>query len=148
METHQQKQAAQILDQSVMFADNVLKRLIAHTLGRDVNELFNSYIETKGEILITDSKHQKKYIMRLDIVDKDYMLDLGEFKGNENVKQRMIFLLNTVKVLYCPIKDHMKKWAASNGAEFNYVLQIGLNTTLFIDKNSKKRIGILLKPCP
>ena len=133
-----------IVENSLAFADNVIKRLVAHTLKKDVNELFDTCIDTRGQILIHDSNSDKKYLMGLDIVDKDYMLDLGAFQGNEDVKNRMIFLLNAVKVLYCPIKEHMKSWASENETTFNYVLQLGLNTTLFLDKETEKRIGIIL----
>jgi hypothetical protein len=144
-----QTETKNILEQSVSFADNVLKRLVAHTIDEDIDDLFDECVETRGAILIKeegDGKDEKpnKYTLELDIVDHDYMLDLMHFKDDKNVKDRIVFLLNTVKVLYCPIKDHMKKWADENDTTFNYVLQIGLNTTLFLDKDSKKRIGIKL----
>jgi hypothetical protein len=144
-----QTEAKNILEQSVSFADNVLKRLVAHTIDKDIDDLFDEYVKTRGAILINEKVNGKdedtnKYTLELDIVDHDYMLDLVHFKDDKNVKERIVFLLNTVKVLYCPIKDHMKKWAAENGTMFNQVLQIGLNTTLFLDKDSKKRIGIKL----
>lgn len=148
----EQDKAKLVLEQSVMFADNVIKHLVAHTLGKEVDDLFDTVVESKGEVLIKDlsnkpkeSTESEKYTLGLDIVDSDYMLDLLHFKDNEQVKEQMIFLLNTVKVLYCPIKDYMKKWASENNTTFNYVLQIGLNTTLFLDKDCKKRIGIILK---
>ena len=163
-----------ILNQSCMFADNVLKRLIALTIMRDVRDVFEDHLDTRGSVLMTivdqETKKETKYVLELDIVDADYMLDLGELKDNPEVKQRLTFLLNTVKVLYCPLKDYMKKWVNTEQnepisittdslecadiekeinidsiASFNYVLQIGLNTTLFIDKDTKKRIGIILK---
>ena len=150
-----QQKADMILDQSMMFADNVLKRLVAHTLDVDIDELFDTMVKTRGEILIVDNQTEhcelsqllepQKYTMGLDIVDHDYMLDLGRYADDPKVKEQMVFLLNTVKVLYCPIKDYMKTRTQCNGSAFNYVLQIGLNTTLFLDKDSKKRIGIVLK---
>ena len=138
-----QTEARNILDQSVSFADNVLKRLVAHTVGKDVEDLFDEHIKTRGAILINDGEH-KKYTLTLDLVGKKYMLDLKHFKDHKGVRERIIFLLNTVKVLYCPIKDHMKKWAKDNDTTYNNVLQIGLNTTLFLDKDSEKRIGVIL----
>lgn len=131
-----------LITQATMFADNVLKRLVAHTLNKPINDLFDDYVKTRGEILLDVNK--TKYTLKLDIVPKDYMLDLKQFKNHAGVRERMEFLLNMVKVLYCPIKDHMKEWAKKNDTTFNYVLQIGLNTTLFIDQSSKKRIGIIL----
>lgn len=144
-----QIEAKNILEQSVSFADNVLKRLVAHTIDEDIDNLFDECVETRGSILIkkngdSNDDEPSNYTLELDIVDHDYMLDLKHFKDDENVKERIVFLLNTVKVLYCPIKDHMKKWAMENDTTFNYVLQIGLNTTLFLDKDSKKRIGVKL----
>lgn len=142
-----QKDAKAVLLQSVMFADNVLKRLVALTVDEDVNDLFDTILPTSGSVLITadEGKAETKYNMHLDIVDADYMLDLGILKDSAEVRDRITFLLNTVKVLYNPIKDHMKQLTAESGGNFNYVLQIGLNTTLFLDKDVKKRIGIIMK---
>lgn len=144
-----QKEAKNILEQSVSFADNVIKRLVAHTIGRDTDDLFETCLKTRGAILLKENVNTKddvlnEYTLNLDLVDHDYMLDLKQFKDHKGVKDRIIFLLNTVKVLYCPIKDHMKNWAKENDTTFNHVLQIGLNTTLFLDKDSKKRIGVIL----
>jgi hypothetical protein len=142
-----QTEAKNILDHSVSFADNVLKRLVAHTVDEDIKDLFDECVDTRGAILIKSVDNKSNdYTLNLDIVDCDYMLDLKHFTENKEVRERIIFLLNTVKVLYCPIKDYMKKWGDENNIEFNYVLQIGLNTTLFLDKDSKKRIGIILTP--
>lgn len=188
-EKKKEEDAKTILNQSVMFADNVLKRLIALTIGKDVHDVFENLLDTRGSVLMSvinqETKEEKKYTLTLDIVDSDYMLELGELNDHPEVKQRLTFLLNTVKILYCPLKDYMKKWITSDkkyplytkngaleysdfktesiydskkyddsnnelnidesGSTFNYVLQIGLNTTLFLDKDTKKRIGIILK---
>ena len=140
---NKQEDAKLILEQSVLFADKVLKKLMSHTLDANIEEIFDSVLDTSGEILLDDGKN--KYKMYLDIVEKNYVLDLKNFKNNTQVKNSMIFLLNTVKVLYCPIKDHVKLWSVGRGKTFNGVLQIDLNTNLFIDRNSQKRIGIVLK---
>jgi hypothetical protein len=150
-EAVKQRTAKNVLDQSVLFADNVLKRLVAITVKEDVDDIFEEHVPTRGSILIdfknTDEKQPlcEKYVLELDIVPADYMLDLGPMKDSPEVKDRMVFLLNTVKVLYCPIKDYMKARAAETNDSFNYVLQIGLNTTLFLNKDTDKRIGIVLK---
>ena len=133
----QSNSASDIIENSIAYADNVLKRLIAHTMGEDVKTLFEDCIDTRGSILIDDGK--KKYTMQLDIVPRDYMLDLLHFSGRSDVKERMAFLLNTVKVLFCPLRDHIRK-----DHSFQYVLAIDKNTTLFFDKDSANRIGITL----
>jgi hypothetical protein len=141
---NKQKEVKHILEQAVLFADNVLKRLVSHTVGEDIDELFDNYVKTRGAVLLKDEDNKEEYTLNLDMVDHDYMLDLKQFTGHSGVKERIVFLLNTVKVLYCTIKDHMKIWAKKNNTTFNHVLQIGLNTTLFLDKDSEKRIGIIL----
>lgn len=123
---------------TVVFADKVLKQLIELTI-RD--NIFDESVET-GVLMISDGID--KYKMYLDIVDKDYMLDLGPFKNNGKIQEVIIFLLNSVKTLFCPLKDYMKEWAIDNDTDFSYVLQIGLNTTMFLDKDCQKRIGIIL----
>jgi|OM-RGC.v1.024302844 hypothetical protein len=127
----------EIMDNAIVYADNVLKRLVAHTLDVDVKSVFDEQLSTIGSILIDDGKD--RYLLQLDIVEHDYVLDLLHFANRSDVKERIVFLLNTVKVLYCPIRDYMR-----TKCEFNYVLQIGLNTTLFLDHTSKNRIGITL----
>ena len=143
-----QEYAKHMLEQYILFADNALKRLVAHTIGEDIDNLFDDYVRDSSAIIIKgvdeNSNESNNYKLKLDVVDHDYMLDLKQFKNHSGVQERIVFLLNSVKVLYCPIKDYMKKWANDNNTTFNYVLQIGLNTTLFLDKDSKKRIGIVL----
>lgn len=137
-----------VINNSIIFADNVLKNLVAHTLNVALEDIFDNVVPNKQPILINYAAKNKKYYMSLDIVDKDYMLDLGELRDEkvfESVKGRMIFLLNTVKMLYCPIKDYMKKWASERGQTFDYMLEIDMNTTLYLDRGKEKRIGIILK---
>lgn len=138
----------QVIDHSILFADNVLKNLVAHTLDVAIEDIFDNVVPNKQPILINYAAKNKKYIMSLDIVDKDYMLDLGELRDEkvfESVKGRMIFLLNTLKMLYCPIKDYMQKWASNRGQKFDYMLEIDINTTLYLDRDKEKRIGIILR---
>ena len=127
-----------ILENSMKFADKVLKQLVACTLNTTVDELFSECLDDTGYVGIEID--DIKFSLSLGIVPKDYMLDLGRFHGNAEVQERMVFLLNCVKLLYCPVKDHMKKQM-----DFNYVLQLDLNTTMFLDSGTEKRIGILLK---
>lgn len=131
-----------MIEHSVAFADNVLKRLVAHTVSKDLNELFDTHVDTRGEILINDGSTQ--YSLSLDIVPHDYMLDLGHFSNNDSVKERIVHLLNMVKVLYIPVKAHMVKWASDHDTTFEYNLQLDLNTTLFLNHETEKRIGIVL----
>lgn len=147
IDDYKQSQSTQIIEQSVTVADNVLKRLVAHTVGHTVEDLFDDCLGTIGQIFIesTDTEHGGKYIMQLDIVDKDYMLDLKDLNENNAVKQRMIFLLDAVKVLYCSVKDRMKKWAELNDTTFEYMLELDSNTTLYLDSQKNKRIGITLQ---
>ena len=149
MDIKKQADAKSVLNQSIAFADNVLKRLVAHTLNIDIDDIFEDYMDTIGEVLIKESDSEnnvrKEYTLSLDLVPHDYMLDLKHLKDHAGVKERIVFLLNTVKVLYCTIKDYMKKWSADNNTTFNKVLQIGLNTTLFLDKDADQRIGIIFK---
>lgn len=138
----------QAIDNSILFADNVLKNLVAHTLDIPVEDIFTNVVPAKHPILINYAAKNKKYYMSLDIVDKDYMLELGDLKDEkvfESVKSRMIFLLNTVKFLYCPIKDYMKKWASDRDKTFDYMLGVDTNTTLYLDRDKEKRIGIILR---
>lgn len=126
-----------IMDNSILYADNVLKKLIAHTLHKEVTDLFNDNIDTIGAILIDDGKDI--YRLQLGFVKKDYELDLLHFTNRSDVRERMVFLLNTVKILYCSLCNYMKTIM-----EFNYKLEIGMNTTLYLDPDSEYRIGIIL----
>jgi hypothetical protein len=150
LDDFKQTQSKEILDKSAMLADYAIKHLVAHTVGKPVLDLFESYIETPGHILIekkNDDVHISRvsqYIMKLQIVDKDYMLDLKELKNNESVKQRMVYLLNAVKVLYCAVKNHMQTWALRNNTTFDYNLHLDSNTTFYLDEEKNKRIGIVL----
>ena len=137
------------IDNSINFADNVVKNLVAHTVGVPVMDIFADIHPTKKEILIDYKAKNKRYCMSLDLVDKDYMLDLGNLKDEgvfKSVKARMAFLLNMTTLLYCPIVKYMQEWANDNGRSFEYLLEVDINnTTLYLDKNSEKRIGIMLR---
>lgn len=137
--TDQKNETEVIVNNSILFADKVLKLLIAHTLDADIKNVFEDHHTESGFIRINDGSSE--YDMYLDIVDKDYMLDLIHFNNNVNIRDRMVFLLNTVKVLFPPLKDYIK----NSHSEFNYVLQIDpKNTTLFLNPDMDKRIGIML----
>ena len=136
------KKASMVIEHATAFADYPLKSLIAHTLGKSIHHLFGDVDSKVGHIKITQeldgkTKHKK---MSLQIKPKDYMLDLGELKDAPKAKECMTFLLNSVRVLFPALRDHLRK-----SMEFNYVLQISLNTMLFFDKDSPKRIGIVLE---
>ena len=139
------KRSEALIVNSILFADRPLKALVADVMGEDIETLFEDCAPSTGHIVISEEKSDK-YEMKLGIVPSDYMLDLGKYKSNNEVKDRIIFLLNAVKVLYRPLKDYMNERAKKmNKPPFNYLLQIGHNTTLFLDKNSNTRIGILFK---
>ncbi len=118
------------LDRSMAYADNVLKRLVNETTGK---QTFHDFLPSRGNILI-EQKNGTKFTLCLDIVDKDYMLDLSQI--DVNVKPQILFLLNTVKLLYYMLK---------NAAKLEYTLQIANNTTLYLEENCPKRIGVILK---
>jgi hypothetical protein len=146
---YKQNQAQAIIKQSTLMADRVLKQLIAHTVGESIDCLFEECLETTGQIHIeksSDNKSEKtRYIMQLGLVDKKYMLNMKELVNDDSVKQRLAFLLNMVKVLYCALKNHMLIWASNNNTSFDYNLNIAENTTLYLDEGKSKRIGVLLK---
>ena len=126
------------LNTCAMYTDRVVKELIALTVNKDINVLFEDVMENKSVIKYTHS-NGSVYNFKLDIVDADYFLELGELKDNKHVKNIMSQLLNMTRVTYCPLKDYMKGLG-----EFNYVLQLDHNTTLFLDKDVKKRVGIIM----
>jgi hypothetical protein len=124
-----------LFDNAMIFADNVLKRLVAHTLNKKVEDLFEDCFDTRGFILI--QKGDQQFKMSLDLVDKSYMLDLGCLSNSPEVKDHMVFLLNTVRLLFPAIRDtHLTA---------DCELHLDVNTTLYIDKDSDKRLGILIQ---
>jgi hypothetical protein len=134
------------LDQSIGFADNVLKKLIAYTVNRPVESLFDMVTEQKGDILLEIKNKKsvsKKFIMSLDIVSKDYILDplqLGESEINNGAG----FLFSTIDVLYPALNKHMAQWAKKNNTAFNYTLQRD-GITVYLDDQINKRIGVVVR---
>lgn len=145
-ETLEQKQAKHRVTVAVGHADHVLKRLIGYTIDCRPEDIFSVYTNHVSKLQLNDGTTGESYLMYLDIVDHDYMLDLKQFDGNPVVIQRMVFLLNCVKMLYPPICECMKMWSTSNNTTFDYILgPLANNTTMFLDKNVEKRIGIRLE---
>ena len=144
-----QKRMEFLIDNSMKYADNVVKHLVSHTLNKKIDDVFQTYVKTIGEIHVkyVDNKENKlTYSLSLSIVPKDYMLDLMHFTGNREVLKLMGFLIDLTKLAYRPIKEYMKKWSSDNNVEFNYeFIQVAHNTTLYLDENSQKRIGFILK---
>lgn len=144
-----QKRMEFLIDNSMKYADNVVKHLVSHTLDKKIDNVFQSYVETIGEIhvkYVDNKKNKSTYSLSLSIVPKDYMLDLMHFTGNKEVLKLMGFLIDLTKLAYRPIKKYMKQWSNDNNVEFNYeFIQVAHNTTLYLDENSEKRIGFILK---
>lgn len=136
VDNYKQAASKKIIDQSIMFADRVLKNLIAHTMSRSVDEVFEDILETTGIITVDN-----KYSMGLGVVDKEYVLDLKEYTGNEQVKDRIVFLLNMAKIAYCPIKTYLD----TTGQEFDHKLLIDMNTNLYFSEHTEKRIGVIFR---
>jgi hypothetical protein len=128
------------MEHSVQFADKAVKSLIAHTMDKKVDALFNSVVEP-SYVVIEDGKSE--YFMSLELVSKDYELDLAQFNDDKDITARVIFLLDTVKDVYYTIKLNMQ--GLENNTPFNYVLQLSPGLTLFLDENSEKRIGVVIK---
>lgn len=141
--TQPQPDIETMISNTVPFVDNVLKRLIAHTLARDIDSIFDSYYPTVGVIeLESPNSRNDKYSLSLDIVPRDYILDLGPFKDHPEVNNCVSFLLNAVAVLYAPLSDVT---SMRIGNTFNYKINISSNSTIFLDESSDKRIGVVLK---
>ena len=132
-----------VIDNAVIFADNVLKRLIAHTIGEDVDYIFKNCVQTRGALMMV--MNDQKYLMDMAIVDRDYVLDLGAFAEVREVQDKVMFLLNTVQTLYCPMREYMVKRGVLSTKEYSYILHMENNSTLHLDGNSAKRIGVVLK---
>lgn len=139
-----------------------LLKLIYITTNIDLSEQFklkHSINSTKGKDLIAGelvfSNNQKNYKIYLDIVDKDYdLLDsLNKLQLSENnleslndldekIKNPLIsaisFMTQSCLVIFNKIKD-------SNDELLEYNLTLDNNTTIFIDYELNKRIGILFK---
>jgi hypothetical protein len=131
----------EIVEASIHLADKVVKYLIAATLAKPVDQLFDTCLENIGEIII-DTPSGNRYAMYLNLVDKDYMLDLGELAGNDRVKQCMVYILNSANMMFRCLSTHLKKTLPGG---FDYTLNTAYNTTLYLDEQLDTRIGIILK---
>lgn len=131
-----------IVDNAIAYADNVVKRLVALTISGDMS-MFHECCPTVGTIVI--KKGEDTYTMCLDIVEKDYMLDLGVFRGDEVIKTHMLFLINAVRIIYVPIRDAIRETLPDGSPPFDYELGIGHNTTIYLKEDTDMRIGIKLQ---
>ena len=143
----EETRAIGILDKYMYVADCVLKNLVAHTINKKVENVFDSHMNTQASIEVPVSGSHK-YTLQLRMVPKDYMLDLKEFKNPEDikvVKEAIMYLIKAVMSLYrLGVQKYMTIWAKKNNTIFDYSLCVGQNTTLYLDEHCEKRIGIVL----
>jgi hypothetical protein len=105
------------------------------------------------EILIKTK--QEKYALRLEVVDKDYVLDFDIITKDENEEEKKkltdelikhcTFLVNAVNVSFNYFKRTLKR---SKESEEYFLLFISMgideNTNLYIDEDDLFRIGITI----
>lgn len=140
------QQLKNFLDKSIHFADKVLKRFISMSLKKSIPTLFDQCMNTTGELILmhkssVNPKYPNKkrtYKLYLDIVNKDYMLDLGVFSGDKSVARPIQFLLECAQILFGSLKKHVER----AGYKLPGHLMLDQNTTLYIDESAKKRIGV------
>ena len=130
-----------IIQNAISCADKVVKELIAQSLEEKADVLFETMVNTHTIRI----EEKSEYCLALALVPKDYRIDLLHFDRNHAVVATVIFLLDMAKDVYCTLKLHMQLRGLANNTPFEYVLQLDMNGNLFIDENSEKRIGVILK---
>lgn len=109
----------------------------------DMTEFFSIPIKTS---IIDISFKNIQYQLYLDVVQPDYQLNLDPI-DNEDVKAKIIehctFLVNGFKFVFDNFKTKI-----TNGNEKkleNYTINLDTNSTIFINSNDSKRIGLIFK---
>lgn len=121
------------INSMVALADRPVRTLIAKCEGLSVDEKWGTNImDTTGEIHIV-CKNGKKYNISLDVVGKNYMVDLGDLTGEPRALEHMSFLIHCARSVIAPI-------------EYNRTLKVDpLNTTIYFHTDDEYRLGIIIK---
>lgn len=137
-----EEQFNKLIDQAYHFASLPLIKLIKKTINIDLTEkLFepNHILQKTGEIEMSKINDNKKWVLYLAIVDKDYNLDFGSFKEDKEATQSIITqclrIVSFAQILFEYIRNNTKEL-------LEYHLILDNNSTLYLDINCKKRIGI------
>ena len=133
-----EKKMNTLISHAIVHADRVIKLLIAATLNRSVDDLFESYSEQTGYIEIDCKTLSHKYSVKLDIVNKDYIPDFSIFEHEPRFTKALDFLLGNIKILYYPLKNYL-----NSKTVFEYELQIE-NNTIYLDVDCDQRISFVI----
>lgn len=90
----------------------------------------------------------KKYSLYLDLVDPDYNLDISmidDAEASTEIINYATFLVNSFKLLFDHFKTKIKDKNEKKLLLSDLELSLDNNSTLYINKNDIKRIGIIFK---
>jgi len=131
-----------IITQAYAFASVPLLKLIKLTTGDDYTHFLfekNKVLKKSLELEMRRDDEKTQFSLYLDIVDKDYKLNYGKYADDKDSKSvlanQCTRLVSFVQILYNHIRDKNKEL-------LEYHLMLDTNHTLFLDSNTKKRIGI------
>jgi len=137
-----EEQYTKLITQSYAVASLPLIKLLKKTTGVDYTHfLFEEGKELKktAEIEFRRTDEKKQFSLYLDIVDKDYSLNYGKYgeikETREALVNQCLRLISFTQFLYNHIRDKKKEL-------LEHHLILDSNSTLYLDINEKKRIGI------
>jgi hypothetical protein len=124
------------LESAVMFADRQVKQLMAERVNRTVDEMWGTEVVPDiGSSINVECKDGKKYTIRLEVVPRDYILDLKGFENDPKVLQSLSYLIHCCRTYY--------KILEQRGKCSNKTLKVdSATTTLYIHSQDPVRIGL------
>ena len=119
----------------IAFADRPLKELIAIREGVDIVEKWGTQVMVDTGHITVEQKNGTKHNIKLAIVPKNYMLELGELTGDQKALEAMAYLIHCAQCLFQIIKE--------KNDVGNRSLKVDMeSSTLYFHSNDEKRLGI------
>jgi hypothetical protein len=137
-----EEQYMNLISQSYAIASLPLIKLLKKTTNVDYTHFLfekGNELTKTAEIEFRQVEAKEQYVLYLDIVDKDYNLNFGKYDKIEATKEALVNQCLRIISFSQFLFNHMRD---KNKELLEYHLILDSNSTLYIDVNAKKRLGI------
>lgn len=132
------------LDIYAKFSSYPVKKLLSlKYLDISLNDFDDGYGDFIASITIEDKKNKKKYKLYTDVVEKDYVYNLDKFdeEVKKVIRKHMGFIFVSNSFIYFMISNKFQ----NNVKPITILSGDKENSTMFIEKGDKYRLGFILE---
>jgi hypothetical protein len=127
----------QFIKSMIAFADRPIKELIAKLDNQDVVDRWGQNIMVDTGHISVECKDGETYHLKLDVVEKNYEMDMGKLAGEEGVLRSMSYLIHCAQSLFKVMKVGTRS------------LKVDMEkSTMYFHSGDAHRIGIAIEKQP